>query len=233
MQKTKNRLSWDNSFSSFSLDSRVKRVFVGLMIYDWRIDDWWFMIEGMKEWWLKNLWLMILSLTGWVLFNNLQSTIENLERNAVTKRFITIFKIRGWFFLYNHLIFCQPELFSSNRGYTKWKFSKLHLFITVLVGISIYVWKIKNFASFSRIFIWQHFFYIVIKLFKEFIMEVTANINLRIDDLARVIAKLSKEELKILEARLSKEDNILKGRLNDVKNKKVKLLSREQVFSNL
>ncbi|MBU2636760.1 MAG: hypothetical protein KJ963_06715 [Bacteroidetes bacterium] len=64
-------------------------------------------------------------------------------------------------------------------------------------------------------------------------MEVTANINLRIDDLARVIANLSKEELKILEARLSKEDNILKRRLNDVKNKKVKLLSREQVFSNL
>jgi hypothetical protein len=64
-------------------------------------------------------------------------------------------------------------------------------------------------------------------------MEVTANINLRIDDLASVIANLSKEELKILEARLSKEDNILKRRLNDVKNKKVKLLSREQVFSNL
>ncbi|MBU0661727.1 MAG: hypothetical protein ABIJ40_09760 [Bacteroidota bacterium] len=64
-------------------------------------------------------------------------------------------------------------------------------------------------------------------------MEVTANINLRIDDLARVIANLSKDELKILEARLSKEDDILKRRLNDVKNKKVKLLSREQVFSNL
>lgn len=64
-------------------------------------------------------------------------------------------------------------------------------------------------------------------------MEVTANINLRIDDLASVIANLSKDELKILEARLSKEDNILKRRLNDVKNKKVKLLSREQVFSNL
>jgi len=64
-------------------------------------------------------------------------------------------------------------------------------------------------------------------------MEVTANINLRIDDLARVIANLSKEELKILEARLSKEDNILKRRLNDVKNKKVKLLTREQVFSKL
>lgn len=64
-------------------------------------------------------------------------------------------------------------------------------------------------------------------------MEVTANINLRIDDLASVIANLSKEELRILEARLSKEDNILKRRLNDVKNKKVKLLSREQVFSNL
>ncbi|MDQ7816764.1 MAG: hypothetical protein RDU14_07020 [Melioribacteraceae bacterium] len=64
-------------------------------------------------------------------------------------------------------------------------------------------------------------------------MEVTANINLRIDELARVIAKLSKKELKILEARLSKEDNILKRRLNDVKNKKVKLLSREQIFSNL
>ena len=75
--------------------------------------------------------------------------------------------------------------------------------------------------------------YIIIKLFKEFIMEVTANINLRIDDLARVIANLSNDELKILEARLSKEDNILKRRLNDVKNKKVKLLSRRQVFSNL
>jgi hypothetical protein len=64
-------------------------------------------------------------------------------------------------------------------------------------------------------------------------MEIIANINLRIDDLAKVIANLSKEELKILEIRLSKEDNILKKRLTDVKNKKVKLLSRKQVFSNL
>jgi hypothetical protein len=64
-------------------------------------------------------------------------------------------------------------------------------------------------------------------------MEVTANINLRIDDLASVIAKLSKEELRILESRLSKEDKTLKKRFNDLKNKKVKLLSREQVFSNL
>jgi hypothetical protein len=64
-------------------------------------------------------------------------------------------------------------------------------------------------------------------------MEIKANINLRIDVLARVIANLSKEELKILEARLSKENNILKRQLNDVKNKKVKLLSREQIFFNL
>ena len=64
-------------------------------------------------------------------------------------------------------------------------------------------------------------------------MEITANINLKIDDLAKVIANLSKEELKILEIRLSKEDKILKRRLKDVKNKKVRLLSREQVFSNL
>lgn len=64
-------------------------------------------------------------------------------------------------------------------------------------------------------------------------MEVNANINLKIDDLARVIANLSKEELRILETRLSKEDNLLKRRLRDVKNKKVKLLSREKVFSNL
>ena len=64
-------------------------------------------------------------------------------------------------------------------------------------------------------------------------MEIIANINLRIDDLAKVIANLSKEELKSLEIRLSKEDNILKKRLTDVKNKKVKLLSRKQVFSNL
>ena len=64
-------------------------------------------------------------------------------------------------------------------------------------------------------------------------MEVTASINLKIDDLARVIANLSKDELKILEARLSKEDDLLKRRLNEVKNKKVKLLSRAQVFSSL
>ncbi len=64
-------------------------------------------------------------------------------------------------------------------------------------------------------------------------MEVTANINLRIEDLASVIAHLSKKELKILESRLSKEDAIIKRRLNDIKNKKVKLVSREQVFSNL
>ncbi|KAF0148581.1 MAG: hypothetical protein FD143_2866 [Ignavibacteria bacterium] len=64
-------------------------------------------------------------------------------------------------------------------------------------------------------------------------MEVTASINLKIDDLAKVIANLSKDELKILEARLSKEDELLKRRLNDVKNKKVKLLSRDQVFSSL
>jgi hypothetical protein len=82
-------------------------------------------------------------------------------------------------------------------------------------------------------FYFELFFYIIVKLFKEFIMEIIANINLRIDDLAKVIANLSKEELKILEIRLSKEDNILKKRLTDVKNKKVKLLSRKQVFSNL
>ena len=64
-------------------------------------------------------------------------------------------------------------------------------------------------------------------------MEVTANIRLKIDDLARIIASLSKEEIKILEARLSEEDKALKKRLKDVKNKKVKLLSREQTFSNI
>ena len=64
-------------------------------------------------------------------------------------------------------------------------------------------------------------------------MEVTANIRLKIDDLARVIVSLSKEEIKILEARLSEEDKILKKRLKDVKNKKIKLLSREQTFSNI
>ena len=64
-------------------------------------------------------------------------------------------------------------------------------------------------------------------------MELTTKNNLKIEGLARVIANLSKEELKILEARLSKKNDILKKRLNDVKNKRVKLLSREQVFSNL
>lgn len=75
--------------------------------------------------------------------------------------------------------------------------------------------------------------YVLRKVFKEFSMEVTANINMKIDDLARIIASLSKEEIKILEARLSEEDKILKKRLKDVKNKKIKLLSREQTFSNI
>jgi len=39
MQKTKNRLSWDSSSSSFSLASRVKRVIVGFMIEGLMIDD--------------------------------------------------------------------------------------------------------------------------------------------------------------------------------------------------
>lgn len=64
-------------------------------------------------------------------------------------------------------------------------------------------------------------------------MEVKTKINLRIDDLVKVITNLSKDELKILEAKLSRQDSILKRRLNDVKNNKVKLLSRQQVFSNL
>ena len=54
-------------------------------------------------------------------------------------------------------------------------------------------------------------------------MELTTKNNLKIEGLARVIANLSKEELKILEARLSKKNDVLKRRLNDVKNKKVKL----------
>ena len=54
-------------------------------------------------------------------------------------------------------------------------------------------------------------------------IDLTTRNNLKIEGLARVIANLSKEELKILEARLSKKNDVLKRRLNDVKNKKVKL----------
>jgi len=61
-------------------------------------------------------------------------------------------------------------------------------------------------------------------------MEISANINIKIADLAKIIAGLTKEELQLLEKKLSAQDKILKKRMADVKNKKVTLLSRAQVF---
>lgn len=61
-------------------------------------------------------------------------------------------------------------------------------------------------------------------------MEIKTNINLSIKELARVIKNLRKDELKMLESSLSAGDKILKRRLDDVKSKKVKLLSRNEVF---
>ncbi|MFH1195672.1 MAG: hypothetical protein V1720_08145 [bacterium] len=62
-------------------------------------------------------------------------------------------------------------------------------------------------------------------------MEIRTNINMSIAELARVIKNLSEDELKLLESSLNAEDKKLKKRLDDVKLKRIKLLSREDVFS--
>lgn len=57
-----------------------------------------------------------------------------------------------------------------------------------------------------------------------------AMISVTVDELARSIKNLTDEELELLEMKLTGDHTSLKKRLNDVKQKKVRLLSHKEVF---
>jgi len=52
------------------------------------------------------------------------------------------------------------------------------------------VWRFDLYVWLNVILFLLRFYYIINKLFKEFVVEVTATINLKIDDLARDIKNL-------------------------------------------
>lgn len=64
-------------------------------------------------------------------------------------------------------------------------------------------------------------------------MSVQAKISLDMNQLASIIKSLSDEDVEELEMLLSGETKELKKRVSEIKSKKVKLLSREEVFGDL
>lgn len=61
-------------------------------------------------------------------------------------------------------------------------------------------------------------------------MLVQAKISLDITQIAEIIQSLSEDEIEELEMILSGEAQELKKRFDEIENKKVKLLTREEVF---
>lgn len=57
-----------------------------------------------------------------------------------------------------------------------------------------------------------------------------AKIDISVENLANTINKLSKQDIETLLIILNKDGNDLIDRINDVKNKKVKTLSKEEIF---
>jgi len=64
-------------------------------------------------------------------------------------------------------------------------------------------------------------------------MKVKLTVNLDMDELIQIIKSLSKEELELLEMKLSGEFDELKERIHDVKEGKVTLLSEGEVFHDV
>ena len=62
---------------------------------------------------------------------------------------------------------------------------------------------------------------------------INTNISIDIQELAKVIRSLSKEKLELLEMEISGENKTILKRFNDVKMKRVKLLSKKEVFRNV
>ena len=62
---------------------------------------------------------------------------------------------------------------------------------------------------------------------------INTNISIDIQELAKVIRSLSKEKLELLEMEISGENKMILKRFNDVKMKRVKLLSKKEVFRNV
>jgi len=55
-------------------------------------------------------------------------------------------------------------------------------------------------------------------------------VNIKVEDIAKVIAYMEKSELETLSVLLSDEGKELLERKNDIERKKVKTLSREEIF---
>ena len=64
-------------------------------------------------------------------------------------------------------------------------------------------------------------------------MFVETKINLEISQIAKIIKNLKDDELEELEMILSGETKEIKRRLNLVKTKKAKLLTKEEVFDGI
>ena len=62
---------------------------------------------------------------------------------------------------------------------------------------------------------------------------INTNISIDIQELAKVIRSLSKEKLELLEMEISGENKTILKRFNDVKMKRVKLLSKKEVFRSV
>ncbi len=64
-------------------------------------------------------------------------------------------------------------------------------------------------------------------------MKVNMTVHLDVDELVKIIQSLSDEELELLEIKLSGEWNELKGRMNEIKEGQVTLLSEKEVFKGV
>ena len=64
-------------------------------------------------------------------------------------------------------------------------------------------------------------------------MAVQTKINLEIDQIANIIKSLSNDDIEELEMLLSGENKEIKKRVSEIKEKKVKLLSRKDIFGDI
>ncbi|MEK7434351.1 MAG: hypothetical protein AABZ74_14560 [Cyanobacteriota bacterium] len=64
-------------------------------------------------------------------------------------------------------------------------------------------------------------------------MAIQTKINLEIDQIANIIKSLSNDDIEELEMLLSGEKKEIKKRISEIKEKKVKLLSRKDIFGDI
>lgn len=64
-------------------------------------------------------------------------------------------------------------------------------------------------------------------------MSVGITVELKVEDIANLIKKLKKEDREMLLLLLSGEGKEIKKRLDEIKSKKVKTLTREEIFKGV